>query len=107
MSAYYQPSLTRVSKKIRAETLPIFYGNIHVTSYHQRANNDWEEVQLKWIKHIGETNAGMLNRVTVEYDFWAKCSIKEKKKEIYEIMKRLGVEVDREGVLDIVTSLVW
>ncbi|PPJ54976.1 hypothetical protein CBER1_05648 [Cercospora berteroae] len=105
VAAYYQPSLTRVSKKIRAETLPMFYGNIHVTSYQQRCVN-WEEVHLKWIKHIGMTNAALLNRVTVEYDFWTECEIEEKKMEIYEVMKRLGVEVDRDRVLEIATPLV-
>lgn len=65
-----QPALTKVSKDIRNETLPMFYGQhrfvftILSRSGTQR-ERDFEEI-FKWLRAMGKRNVGMLRDVKVK-----------------------------------------
>lgn len=63
-----QPELTRVSRQVRKDTLPIFYGH-HPFVYRVTAGNVQASVQklLDWLDTLGPTNAAMIRRLVLVY----------------------------------------
>ncbi|KAI5362191.1 hypothetical protein Slin14017_G074280 [Septoria linicola] len=75
-----QPAITRVSKLIREETLPIFYGNHHFVLRLLSQTGPEKSRILLWLDAIGHRNASRLrsvhivnarkqDRKTIENDF--------------------------------------
>lgn len=60
-SVAQQPDLTRVCRQIRAETLPMFYGNNQFV-----LDGDYHDTRYrKWLRIIGHKNAALLRTVTL------------------------------------------
>ena len=58
-----QPALTRVSRQVRAETLPMYYGSNAFVVYadFQTAGPTFKGAQ-HWLQHIGKSNGALINR---------------------------------------------
>ncbi|KAI5362119.1 Putative Immunoglobulin-like domain-containing protein [Septoria linicola] len=96
-----QPSVTRVNKQIRSETLPMFYGNLQVTL--RCASEDISESQdLKWLRQIGKANAGLLNSLLVQ-DSWGMHE-EDFRQRCQKALADLGVVIEREGIR---ASISW
>ena len=63
--ALRQPPLTRASKAIRNEVLPIFYGSKTITMY---SHYDWAAQVGVWLRNIGSANRKLLLQC------WVYCS---------------------------------
>ncbi|KAF7197661.1 hypothetical protein HII31_01000 [Pseudocercospora fuligena] len=62
-----QPGLTRVSKKVREDTLPIFYGNHPFVVRLFSANASDENRVFRWLDTIGPAAANMLREIYIFY----------------------------------------
>lgn len=51
-----QPAITQISRQVRQETLPIYYGVNEFIAY----GEDDPETVVKWLKSIGKINAGLV-----------------------------------------------
>lgn len=61
-----QPPLTRVSRQVRDETLPIFYGN-HRFVCTLFDPVEQEQMLLAWLEKIGPISAGLIRELYVVY----------------------------------------
>ncbi|KXS95252.1 hypothetical protein AC578_9458 [Pseudocercospora eumusae] len=62
-----QPGLTRVSKKVREDTLPIFYGNHRFVVRLFSADAPDENRVLRWLDAIRQAAANMLRKIYIFY----------------------------------------
>ncbi|KAM3416305.1 hypothetical protein BST61_g7911 [Cercospora zeina] len=103
----HQPLLTRASKQIRAETLPIYYGSLRI-EFDWHAAHQADSGMFRWLRRIGKENAALLNDVEVTIvDGWSSEDEREEPKSFEQREKRC---VDVLGEMDIVTErckFVW
>lgn len=85
-----QPALTKVSKKVRAETLPMFYGKHIFVFIVFEVERDCDSI-LRWLSRIGMENAEMLRKVVVLYK--KKKVVRYFEKELRPEMAKLGARV--------------
>lgn len=92
-----QPSLTRVNKQIRSETLPIFYSAqaFLFTLFDRKIDSI---SILEWLRTIGKQNASFIRDIKIVYR--KKKDRQYIMKTMLPIMKRYGVSTEaKEGVL--------
>ena len=90
-----QPALTKVSKQVRNDTLPIFYGS-HSFLF-ALFDREVDSVSIfKWVRSIGKDNAGMLR--TVKIVVRSKRDQKYVENELIPALKRLGLQTEGRDV---------
>ncbi|KAK5127963.1 hypothetical protein LTR85_005080 [Meristemomyces frigidus] len=86
-----QPSLTMMSKQVRRDTLPMFYGNHGFVFTRFDTESDGSNIET-WLEALGAANAKML--------FCVVIVVRKKKQQLYvektllPKMRQLGVRVD-------------
>lgn len=98
----HQPSLTRVSKRVRAETLPMYYGNLHI-KYSLHPNDETTSNVFQWLRRIGKRNAALLNHFEVTIGCYWPEGVKQEDVEYLKtakarcegMLRELGVVVER------------
>ena len=72
-----QPSLTKVSRRVRDETLPIFYGQntFHFFSEHSWFTYKHYEEQFDWLRRISLSNFKMAAHIHLYSPTYALCAI--------------------------------
>ena len=122
MKATSQPSLTRVCRKIREDTLPMWYGNQHFL-FTILTNKDGAGVyegldrtgemdhhddalhMIQWFERIGRANAAAIRRLTIVYTtvengyYLRRCDL--------PWLKSLGVDVEGAVVLKRTEDINW
>ncbi|KAK1071436.1 hypothetical protein LTR74_003313 [Friedmanniomyces endolithicus] len=85
-----QPSLTKVSTAVRADTLPIYYGKHIFYAFVSDGEEDGTTL-LRWLSTIGSHNASLLRNIILVYGkkTVAHCIVRDLQPE----MARLGVRV--------------
>ncbi|KAK3718034.1 hypothetical protein LTR37_005460 [Vermiconidia calcicola] len=96
-----QPSLTRVSHRIRLESLPVYYGNNRFIVYPA----GWDEgdryvrlgpypTAISWLKSIGKHNAALLNDIQIRF---RGCNFKDwiPAKRFIGITQQHGIELSQ------------
>ncbi|KAK4949349.1 hypothetical protein LTR10_011967 [Elasticomyces elasticus] len=97
-SGIIQPPITRTSKQVRADTLPMFYGT-H-TFYFVLHNQYQEETMIeRWLSKIGRHNASRLCKIVAIYT--TKRHSKDFTKYTVAAMRKLGV---RSGVVELMRT---
>ncbi|KAK3617261.1 hypothetical protein LTR56_025415 [Elasticomyces elasticus] len=97
-SGIIQPPITRTSKQVRADTLPMFYGT-HTFYFVLRDRYQEETIIERWLSKIGRTNAGRLCKVFAIYT--TKQDGKDFTKYTAAAMRKLGV---RSGVIELMRT---
>lgn len=90
-----QPALTKVSTQVRKDTLPIFYGNHSFLFTLFDREVDGASI-LKWVRKIGEENAGMLR--TVKIVVRNKDDQKYAENELIRLLKKQGLKTEERDV---------
>ncbi|KAK0255127.1 hypothetical protein B0A54_11299 [Friedmanniomyces endolithicus] len=85
-----QPSLTKVSTAVRADTLPIYYGKYTFYAFISDVEED-DETLLRWLSTIGPHNASLLRNIILVHDEQAVAHYIVK--DLQPEMARLGVRV--------------
>jgi len=86
-----QPSLTRVSKQVRNDTLSIFYGK-HYFYFALRNITTDRKIITRWLRKIGPQNASLLRKLVIVYS--KKENVRYYRKTLSKEMAALGVNVD-------------
>lgn len=88
-----QPVLSNVSKEVRNNTLPIFYGtNSFLFTIFDR-EIDSQSI-FKWARTIGRANMSLLKEIKIVV--WAKRNVKYVHNQLIPALKKLGLR-SKEG----------
>jgi hypothetical protein len=90
-----QPALTKVSKQVRNDTLPIFYGSHSFLFTLFDREVDSASI-FKWVRKIGKDNAGRL--MTVKIVVRRKGDEKYAENELIPALKRQGLKTEGRDV---------
>ena len=90
-----QPALTKVSKKVRDETLPIFYGSHSFLFTLFDREIDSASI-FKWVRTIGKDNAGLLRKVSIVVR--NNKDLKYAENELIPALKRQGLKTEGREV---------
>ena len=90
-----QPALTKVSKQVRDETLPIFYGSqsFLLTLFDREVDS---ASIFKWVRTIGKDNAGLLRKVSIVVR--SNKDLKYAENELIPALKRQGLKTEGRDV---------
>ena len=83
-----QPALTKVSKEVRNDTLPIFYGS-HCFMFTLFDRNTESASIFKWVRNIGKDSAALLREVKIVVR--TKRDGKYVENELKPALKKLGL----------------
>ncbi|KAK5712916.1 hypothetical protein LTR17_017822 [Elasticomyces elasticus] len=97
-SGIIQPPITRTSKQVRADTLPMFYGT-HTFYFVLRDQYQEETMIERWLSKIGRDNADRLCKIVAIYT--TKRHGKDFNKYTAAAMRKLGV---RSGVVELMRT---
>lgn len=93
-----QPNLTRVSRRVRSETLPIFYGTniFRFAVYYQDDFAMADEYAIAWLAGIGKANAAMIRVARMCATDWRPHFVSEPL--LYQQLRPLGLFLE-QGVM--------
>ncbi|CAK1364998.1 unnamed protein product [Cercospora beticola] len=66
----HQPSLTRVSRQVRTETLAMYYGNLRVLLEWQSICYQAAHPVYEWLRRIGKQTAALIKNFEVRIELW-------------------------------------